>query len=59
MREGPRDYISALRFHSLTRYFDTVLASTLKEEKFKSLLGTLSLYGALLENGHSKERSVE
>jgi len=38
MREGPRDYIPALRFHSLTRYFDTVLASTLKEEKFKSLL---------------------
>ena len=38
MREGPKDYIPALRFHSLTRYFDTVLATTLKEEKFKSLL---------------------
>ncbi len=38
MREGPGDYIPALRFHSLTRSFDTVLASTLKEEKFKSLL---------------------
>ncbi len=38
MRESPGDYIPALRFHSLTRYFDTVLASTLKEEKFKSLL---------------------
>jgi ubiquinone/menaquinone biosynthesis C-methylase UbiE len=38
MREGPGDYIPALRFHSLTRYFDTVLAITLKEEKFKSLL---------------------
>ncbi len=38
MREGPADYIPALRFHSLTRYFDAVLATTLKEEKFKSLL---------------------
>jgi ubiquinone/menaquinone biosynthesis C-methylase UbiE len=38
MREDPGDYIPALRFHSLTRYFDTVLANTLKEEKFKSLL---------------------
>ncbi len=38
MREDPGDYIPALRFHSLTRYFDGVLAATLKEEKFKSLL---------------------
>ena len=38
MREDPADYIPALRFHSLTRYFDAVLATTLKEEKFKSLL---------------------
>jgi ubiquinone/menaquinone biosynthesis C-methylase UbiE len=38
MREDPGGYIPALRFHSLTRYFDTVLATTLKEEKFKSLL---------------------
>ena len=26
MSEPPGDYIPALRFHSLTRYFDTVLA---------------------------------
>jgi len=38
MKEGTGDYIPALRFHSLTRYFDTVLAVALKEEKFKSLL---------------------
>ncbi len=38
MREDPGGYIPALRFHSLTRYFDAVLATTLKEEKFKSLL---------------------
>ena len=38
MREDPGGYIPALHFHSLTRYFDTVLATTLKEEKFKSLL---------------------
>lgn len=38
MREGSGEYIPALRFHSLTRYFDTVLRITLKEEKFKSLL---------------------
>ncbi len=38
MREDPADYIPALRLHSLTRYFDAVLATTLKEEKFKSLL---------------------
>ncbi len=38
MREDRGDYIPALRFHALTRYFDSVLAMTLKEEKFKSLL---------------------
>ncbi len=38
MKEGSGDYIPALRFHSLTRYFDSVMAFTLKEEKFKSLL---------------------
>ena len=38
MREDSSGYIPALRFHSLTRYFDAVLATTLKEEKFKSLL---------------------
>ncbi len=38
MREDPGGYIPALRFHSLTRYFDAVLATTLKEERFKSLL---------------------
>ena len=38
MREDPAGYIPALRFHALTRYFDAVLATTLKEEKFKSLL---------------------
>ncbi len=38
MTEGRGDYIPALRFHALTRYFDSVLAMTLKEEKFKSLL---------------------
>ncbi len=38
MNEDSSGYIPALRFHSLTRYFDAVLATTLKEEKFKSLL---------------------
>ena len=38
MREDSSRYIPALRFHSLTRYFDAVLATTLKEEQFKSLL---------------------
>ncbi len=38
MKEEPAGYIPALRFHALTRYFDAVLATTLKEEKFKSLL---------------------
>ncbi len=38
MKQGPGNYIPALRFHFLTRHFDTVLANTLKEEKFKSLL---------------------
>ncbi len=38
MREDPGGSIPALRFHSLTRYFDAVLAITLKEERFKSLL---------------------
>jgi 2-polyprenyl-3-methyl-5-hydroxy-6-metoxy-1,4-benzoquinol methylase len=34
----PTSYLPALRFHFLTRYFDAVLAATLKEQKFKSLL---------------------
>ena len=33
-----RDFIPALRFHALTRYFDAVMARTLKEERFRSLL---------------------
>jgi ubiquinone/menaquinone biosynthesis C-methylase UbiE len=33
-----RDFIPALRFPALTRYFDWVMASTLKEEKFQTLL---------------------
>ena len=48
MREGRGDYIPALRFHTLTRYFDAVLARTLKEEKFKSLL----VRQANIEPGH-------
>ncbi len=38
MKEDPAGYIPALRFHSLTRYFDGLLDTKLKEEKFKSLL---------------------
>jgi ubiquinone/menaquinone biosynthesis C-methylase UbiE len=34
----PNDFIPALRFRSLTRFYDRVLVTTLKEEKFKRLL---------------------
>ena len=34
----PAGFIPALRFRSLTRFYDRVLATTLKEEKFKRLL---------------------
>ena len=33
-----RDFIPALRFRALTRYFDWVVARTLKEERFRTLL---------------------
>ena len=36
--DSANDYIPALRFRWLTRFYDQLLASTLKEEKFKSLL---------------------
>ena len=37
-RQARREYIPALRFHALTRYFDALMARTLKEERFRSLL---------------------
>ncbi len=33
-----RDFIPALRFHWLTRHFDSVVAATLKEDRFRGLL---------------------
>ncbi|MCH7868182.1 MAG: class I SAM-dependent methyltransferase [Myxococcales bacterium] len=36
--EKKQDFIPALRFRSLTRYFDWVLDKTLKEDRFRTLL---------------------
>jgi SAM-dependent methyltransferase len=38
MNGKPLRYVPALRFHALTRFYDRVLASTLKEDKFRTLL---------------------
>ena len=38
MNPTPEPYVHALRFRSLTRFYDRVLHATLKEEKFKQLL---------------------
>lgn len=38
MTREPTAYLPALRFPWLTRFYDTVLAATLKEERFKRLL---------------------
>jgi ubiquinone/menaquinone biosynthesis C-methylase UbiE len=38
MNSRPKPYVHALRFRSLTRFYDRVLHATLKEEKFKRLL---------------------
>jgi ubiquinone/menaquinone biosynthesis C-methylase UbiE len=32
------DYVPALRFHALTRFYDRLLSATTKEEKFRDLL---------------------
>ena len=48
MTDTRGDYIPALRFRSLTRFYDRLLAATLKEEKFKTLL----LRQARVEPGH-------
>ncbi len=38
MTQEPASFIPALRYRPLTRFYDRVLATTLKEEKLKSLL---------------------
>ncbi len=38
MSDADERFIPALRFRGLTRFYDRVLAATLKEEKFKALL---------------------
>lgn len=38
MNPSSEPYVHALRFRSLTRFYDRVLGATLKEEKFKGLL---------------------
>ena len=38
MSPNSQSYVHALRFRSLTRFYDRVLGATLKEEKFKALL---------------------
>ena len=38
MNPSSEPYVHALRFRSLTRFYDRVLRATLKEEKFKGLL---------------------
>lgn len=38
MGEPKRQYIPALRFRGLTRFYDRILTTTLKEERFKGLL---------------------
>lgn len=38
MNPSSEQYVHALRFRSLTRFYDRVLRATLKEEKFKALL---------------------
>lgn len=48
MSDDAGDFIPALRFKALTRHFDTVVARTLKEERFRGLL----LDQAGIEPGH-------
>ena len=38
MSKDTNDFIPALRFKALTRYFDAVVARTLKEDRFRGLL---------------------
>lgn len=38
MSDGPKAYVPALGFRSLTRFYDPILRLTLREDKFKTLL---------------------